>query len=152
MSLPYPNMDFTALDVLHAADLDKMVANIEYINNNLLSPVVLFSGNGTGDITLSSDITSFDYVEIYAHESGGRKIFTKVAEPALSNRINLHCTFMVGTTLYTRSKDYEIASSTSLTQTANTGGQATITSSSTGINSNMTQVIIDKVVGYKYLG
>lgn len=31
MALPYPNMDFTALDVLHAADLDKMVANTEYL-------------------------------------------------------------------------------------------------------------------------
>lgn len=31
MALPYPNMDFTALDVLHAADLDKLVANIEYL-------------------------------------------------------------------------------------------------------------------------
>lgn len=35
MALPYPNMDFTALDVLHAADLDKMVANTEYLDNNL---------------------------------------------------------------------------------------------------------------------
>lgn len=29
--LPYPGMDFTALDVLHASDLDKMVANIELL-------------------------------------------------------------------------------------------------------------------------
>lgn len=29
MALPYPNMDFTSLDILTAADMDKLVANIE---------------------------------------------------------------------------------------------------------------------------
>ena len=31
--LPYPGMDFTALDVLTASDMDKMVANIELLGN-----------------------------------------------------------------------------------------------------------------------
>ena len=31
MALPYPGMDFTSLDILTAADMDKLVANIEYL-------------------------------------------------------------------------------------------------------------------------
>lgn len=31
--LPHPNMDFTPLDVLTAAELDQMVANIQYLTN-----------------------------------------------------------------------------------------------------------------------
>lgn len=33
MALPYPGMDFTSLDILTAADMDKIVANIEYLND-----------------------------------------------------------------------------------------------------------------------
>lgn len=32
-TLPYPNMDFTPLDVLTAAEMDHMVANTEYLKN-----------------------------------------------------------------------------------------------------------------------
>ena len=35
MALPYPSMNFVALDTLAAADLNKMVSNIEYINTNV---------------------------------------------------------------------------------------------------------------------
>lgn len=31
--LPYPGMDFTALDVLTASDMDKIVANLELLGN-----------------------------------------------------------------------------------------------------------------------
>lgn len=33
MALPYPNMDFTPLDILTAAEMDKIVANIESLAN-----------------------------------------------------------------------------------------------------------------------
>lgn len=33
VTLPYPNMDFTPLDILTANELDQLVANIEAINN-----------------------------------------------------------------------------------------------------------------------
>lgn len=32
LTLPYPGMDFTPLDVLTAAEMDQLVANIEYIS------------------------------------------------------------------------------------------------------------------------
>ncbi len=31
VTLPYPNMDFTPLDVLTAAEMDQMVANDKYL-------------------------------------------------------------------------------------------------------------------------
>lgn len=33
VALPYPNMDFTPLDILTAAEMDKMVANDQYLAN-----------------------------------------------------------------------------------------------------------------------
>lgn len=35
LTLPYPNMDFTPLDILTADEMDQLVANIEYIASQL---------------------------------------------------------------------------------------------------------------------
>lgn len=43
-TLPYPNMDFTPFDILPASDLDKMVANIEAINNATINGSTIADG------------------------------------------------------------------------------------------------------------
>lgn len=42
--LPYPGMDFTALDVLTASDMDKIVANLELLGNYTSADVTPASG------------------------------------------------------------------------------------------------------------
>ena len=61
--LPYPNMDFTPLDVLTAAELDQMVANDEYLRNYCESladgtnaPVLVPDYGGT-----LTQVTTFPY-------------------------------------------------------------------------------------------
>lgn len=60
MALPYPNMDFTALDVLHAADLDKLVANIEYLANKfpVSSTDVDWTTASSSDVPISDFLTA----------------------------------------------------------------------------------------------
>lgn len=61
ITLPYPNMDFTALDVLHAADLDKMVANTEYLAQQLQAVQIPLSSF----CTASSGFTISQYSYVY---------------------------------------------------------------------------------------
>lgn len=44
ITLPYPNMDFVPLDVLTADELDQIVANIEAINNAMISTASISNG------------------------------------------------------------------------------------------------------------
>lgn len=57
MALPYPGMDFTPLDVLTAAEMDQLVANIEFLNTQL---------NATnGDVYLTPGVTTFQPGMLY---------------------------------------------------------------------------------------
>lgn len=44
-TLPYPNMDFTPLDILTADELDHIVANYTAINNATISPSIFSDGS-----------------------------------------------------------------------------------------------------------
>ena len=60
VTLPYPNMDFTPLDILTANELDQLVANIEAINNTTaittaLNDALYYKAGDT--ITLDQDKT-----------------------------------------------------------------------------------------------
>lgn len=60
VTLPYPNMDFTPLDILTANELDQLVANIEAINNTTaiataLTDALYYKAGDT--ITLDQDKT-----------------------------------------------------------------------------------------------
>lgn len=56
VQLPYPNMDFTPLDILTANELDQLVANIEAINNTTaLNDALYYKAGDT--ITLNQDKT-----------------------------------------------------------------------------------------------
>ena len=60
LTLPYPGMDFTPLDILTATEMDQLVANIEYIASQL--PTKLPSPSTTviqniGTINSSGSIT-----------------------------------------------------------------------------------------------
>ncbi len=60
VTLPYPNMDFTPLDILTANELDQIVANIEAINNTTaiataLTDALYYKAGDT--ITLDQDKT-----------------------------------------------------------------------------------------------
>lgn len=46
MSLPYPDMDFTSLTQLPAAELDKIVANIEYLDSKPVTKSMLDTSAG----------------------------------------------------------------------------------------------------------
>ena len=65
MALPYPGMDFTALDVLHAADLDKMVANIDYLDNKFPVNSDNISMSGSKAIVRTSNDQSGTRTAIY---------------------------------------------------------------------------------------
>lgn len=47
-TLPYPNMDFVPMDILTAAELDQIVANIEAVNNALITNSAI-SANAVSD-------------------------------------------------------------------------------------------------------
>lgn len=62
-TLPYPSMDFTPLDVLTAAELDQMVANIEYLRTYAES---LADGTNATQVmpdyaTAPTQVTTFPY-------------------------------------------------------------------------------------------
>ena len=85
-TLPYPNMDFVPLDILTATELDQLVANIEAINNSNITATAiangavmaskfgsdvtavkrteLFSGDSSGNVTLTQSVENFDQIEI----------------------------------------------------------------------------------------
>ena len=49
VTLPYPSMDFTPLDILTADELDQIVANYEAINNATIQTANIANGAITGD-------------------------------------------------------------------------------------------------------
>lgn len=49
VTLPYPDMDFTPLDILTADELDQIVANYEAINNATIQTANIANGAITGD-------------------------------------------------------------------------------------------------------
>ena len=81
-TLPYPNMDFTPLDVLTAAEMDQMVANDQYLRNFCAG-----LANGTnidnGVILPSKLVNSFtsyttDEVDTGFKWTDGKAIYRKV--------------------------------------------------------------------------
>lgn len=154
LTLPYPGMDFTPLDILTADEMDHLVANIEYLANNILSSTVLYSGSQTGDVTLSSDVTQYTYIEIFANENGGRKIYLKLYSPAVSDRFCIGQPFIAVQNsiagLYFRGKTYEISTTTKFAVVADGAGQITVPTSG-AITSSLgnTTILIRRVVGYK---
>lgn len=57
-SLPYPNMDFTPFDILTAAELDKMVSNIEAVANTTIASTGLANSSVTKDKIANGAVTS----------------------------------------------------------------------------------------------
>lgn len=77
--LPYPNMDFTPLDVLTAAELDQMVANDEYLRNYCESladgtnlPVLVpdYAGTLTQVTTFPYTVTANAFARLSTNSTG----------------------------------------------------------------------------------
>lgn len=156
-TLPYPNMDFVPLDILTATELDQLVANIEAINNsNITTNAIanravtatkfgsdvtavkrteLFSGDATGNVTLSQSVDNFDQIEITFKDANSTpnqavrtvpadagSVVLDIAHCGASNTVywNLSRWTISGTTFTKSSNSYQktIASTAITTQTA----------------------------------
>ena len=113
-------------------------------------PTVLFTGSSSGDVLLNQSADSFDYIEIYGHENGGRPIYIKLVTPVLNVKFVMTATFFVGTynTLYIRTKSYTFTSGTQITANSSDNGEIQIKTSGNSISGAAT-IYIDKVVGFK---
>lgn len=72
MALPYPGMDFTSLDILTAADMDKLVANIEYLGQQTTIEQIPLSSF----CTAASGFTISQYSSVYKM---GKIVFGSIA-------------------------------------------------------------------------
>lgn len=89
MALPYPGMDFTPLDVLTAAEMDQLVANIEYLNTQLTATngdVYHTAGTYTFNPGMVWGTTGADYDRIHLYVISDKSM--KNVTPVSANLID----------------------------------------------------------------
>lgn len=110
----------------------------------------LFLGGASGDVTLTGDITQYNYVEIYGYESGQRAIYTKIINPQVNKKFVWGALFYASGygTAYYRSCVYTISATNKLTQS----DASTIEFKTSGItiNTSGSSTYVSKVLGYKW--
>lgn len=130
-------------------ELDTKISNQETRTNSALTGVQLFSSGGTsGTITLSDNVSNYDYLEIYYKENTNEAFYCVKVTP------NFKPKWLINSAHYSSSDGYMIFNVRKLTIT-----DTTITQSDgryANINTNMypnvkneTHLYILKVKGYK---
>lgn len=169
-TLPYPNMDFVPLDILTATELDQLVANIEAINNSNITATAiangavmaskfgsdvtavkrteLFSGDSSGNVTLSQSVANFDQIEITFKDTNNPPNQLVRTIPADAGAVVLDIPHPGGSsTLYWNISRWTI-SGTTFTKSSNSY-QKTIASTSVTTTAG-SYIHITKVVGIKF--
>ena len=121
------------------------------VTNAKTSATIIFNSvNTSGDVSLLDDVTSYDFIDIYGHEIGNRKISMRLGTPRVGNKFSLFAMFIGSnnTTLYWRGTTYEITNTTTITKTSDTG-QFSLTASGNTVSGGGVNVYIDKIIGYK---
>lgn len=121
------------------------------VTNAKTSATIIFNSvNTSGDVSLLDDVTSYDFIDIYGHEIGNRKISMRLGTPRVGNKFSLFAMFIGSnnTTLYWRGTTYEITDTTTITKTSDTG-QFSLTASGNTVSGGGVNVYIDKIIGYK---
>lgn len=134
-----------------ATTMNTFQNNIE----NAINGVVLYDNNGNNyrEIPLNDNVDNYNYLEVFGHEVGGRKIYNKIAkqETFINKSFNIFALVFDSrdTFFWTRSAVYTIQSNKlvptrSKYATITTAGQINIYNESNGGS-----ISVDKVVGYK---
>lgn len=134
-----------------ATTMNTFQNNIE----NAINGVVLYDNNGNNyrEIPLNDNVDNYNYLEVFGHEVGGRKIYNKIAkqETFINKSFNIFALVFdsTDTFFWTRSAVYTIQSNKlvptrSKYATITTAGQINIYDESNGGS-----ISVDKVVGYK---
>ena len=134
-----------------ATTMNTFQNNIE----NAINGVILYDndGNNYGEISLNDNVDNYNYLEVFGHEVGGRKIYNKIAkqETFINKSFNIFALVFDSrdTFFWTRSAVYTIQSNKlvptrSKYATITTAGQINIYNESNGGS-----ISVDKVVGYK---
>lgn len=130
-------------------ELDTKISNQETRTNSALTGVQLFSSGGTsGTITLSDNVSNYDYLEIYYKENTNEAFYCVKVTP------NFKPKWLINSAHYSSSDDYIIFNVKKLTIT-----NTTITQSDSryaNIHTNQypnlrseNHIYILKVIGYK---
>lgn len=169
-TLPYPNMDFVPLDILTATELDQLVANIEAINNaNITTSAIangavvaskfgsdvtavkrteIFSGNTTGNVTLSQSVANFDEIEITFKDANSTPNQLIRTIPANAGAVVLDIPHPgASSTLYWNISRWTI-SGTTMTKSSNSYQKAI--GSTSFSTTTASYIYITKVVGIKF--
>lgn len=136
---------------IDSANLNLLQTNVE----NAINGVVLYDNNGNNyrEIPLNDNVDNYNYLEVFGHEVGGRKIYNKIAkqETFINKSFNIFALVFDSsdTFFWTRSAVYTIQSNKlvptrSKYATITTAGQINIYNESNGGS-----ISVDKVVGYK---
>ena len=136
---------------INSENLNLLQTNVE----SAINGVVLYDndGNNYGEISLNDNVDNYNYLEVFGHEVGGRKIYNKIAKQGtfINKSFNIFALIFDSrdTFFWTRSAIYTIQSnklipSRSKYATITTAGQINIYNESNGES-----ISIDKVIGYK---
>ena len=124
-----------------------MIADGAVTNAKTSATVIFDTYNTPGNAALLDDITKYDYVDIFGHEIGNRKMSMRLGTPRVGNKFDLSTMFVASSTLYWRGKEYSIASTTSI-EVLNTA-QVEISGSGNTVTTGGTNIYLDKIIGYK---
>lgn len=130
----------------------KYKEGLEDIEN--LKGNILFDGNTASDLTLSDDITNYNFIEVYgyttAKQNTGKKTYTKIFSPALNDVFELSGLDIdtSGGVLYVKNAFFKFDSVTSIKFQTNAQWYMQVNGAAEGVESGA-YMRITKVIGYK---